>query len=106
MDCCRTYSLPATVGKRGPPEPTGLKAMAANAGSLIAFACAPGTIAVDADGSRNVERKNIEKEKCRKERRGKCRKEKCRKEKCRKGKISKGKNVENIYIEKIVHYSS
>ena len=51
-----------------------------------------------AGGSRNVERKNIEKEKCRKE--------KCRKEKCRKGKISKGKNVENIYIEKIVHYSS
>ncbi len=54
LDCCRTYHLSNKDLKtrhRAESEednqPQGLKSMSAKAGSLIAFACAPGTIADD-----------------------------------------------------------
>ncbi|CAF1322133.1 unnamed protein product [Adineta steineri] len=52
LDCCRTYDLPdqqLQLNVRGKPinHPHGLKAMSLKAGSLIVFACAPGTAAYD-----------------------------------------------------------
>ena len=57
LDCCRTYHLRnPDLDTRSPNEShrnsSGLKAMH-QAGSLIAFACAPGTIANDGKGQRN-----------------------------------------------------
>ena len=57
LDCCRTYPLrnPDPDGrssKASHSAPNGLKPMH-EAGSLIAFACAPGTIAKDGRGQRN-----------------------------------------------------
>ena len=53
LDCCRTYRLPASDGSPRSNDSSGLTAMVANVGSLIAFACAPGTIAVDASEQKN-----------------------------------------------------
>ena len=53
LDCCRTYHLPKSDANPRANDPSGLTAMVANVGSLIAFACAPGTIADDAKGQRN-----------------------------------------------------
>ncbi|CAF1541176.1 unnamed protein product [Adineta steineri] len=52
LDCCRTYDLPDQQSQqngRGEPinHSQGLKPMSAKAGSLIVFACAPGTVADD-----------------------------------------------------------
>ncbi|CAF3035093.1 unnamed protein product [Rotaria socialis] len=48
LDCCRTDMLPnMTRGKASYASSTGLAAMSAKAGTLIAFACAPGTVAAD-----------------------------------------------------------
>ena len=57
LDCCRNYHLrDSNIDKRGPdgsdPKSVGLKAMH-KAGSLIAFACAPGTVATENKGERN-----------------------------------------------------
>ncbi|CAF4052648.1 unnamed protein product, partial [Rotaria sp. Silwood1] len=57
LDCCRKYHLrDPNVNARDPnasnPKSVGLKAMH-KAGSLIAFACAPGTIAIEGKGERN-----------------------------------------------------
>ncbi|CAF2944235.1 unnamed protein product [Rotaria sp. Silwood2] len=57
LDCCRKYHLRnPQVNARDPdasePKSIGLKAMQ-KAGSLIAFACAPGTIAIEGKGERN-----------------------------------------------------
>ncbi|CAF4207359.1 unnamed protein product, partial [Rotaria sordida] len=57
LDCCRKYYLRnPQVNARDPgasdPKSIGLKAMQ-KAGSLIAFACAPGTIAIEGKGQRN-----------------------------------------------------
>ncbi|CAF3085063.1 unnamed protein product, partial [Rotaria sp. Silwood2] len=57
LDCCRNYHLRnPEVDARGPnvssSKSVGLKAMH-KAGSLIAFACAPGTIAIEGKGQRN-----------------------------------------------------
>ncbi|CAF2984634.1 unnamed protein product [Rotaria sp. Silwood2] len=57
LDCCRNYHLRnPEVDARDPnasdSKPVGLKAMH-KAGSLIAFACAPGTIAIEGKGQRN-----------------------------------------------------
>ncbi|CAF3988907.1 unnamed protein product [Rotaria sordida] len=57
LDCCRKYHLRnPQVNARDPdasdPKSIGLKAMC-KAGSLIAFACAPGTIAIEGKGDRN-----------------------------------------------------
>ena len=57
LDCCRGYHLRnPDVDARDPnasnSKSVGLKAMH-KAGSLIAFACAPGTIAIDGSGQRN-----------------------------------------------------
>ncbi|CAF4994682.1 unnamed protein product, partial [Rotaria sp. Silwood1] len=57
LDCCRVYHLRnPEVDARGTdasnPKSAGLKAMH-KAGSLIAFACAPGTIAIDGRGEEN-----------------------------------------------------
>ena len=57
LDCCRNYHLcDPNIDKRGSdgsdPKSVGLKAMH-KAGSLIAFACAPGTIAIENKGERN-----------------------------------------------------
>ncbi|CAF1596056.1 unnamed protein product [Rotaria sp. Silwood1] len=57
LDCCRKYHLRnPTVDARGTDlnnqKAVGLKAMH-KAGSLIAFACAPGTIAIEGQGQRN-----------------------------------------------------
>ena len=54
LDCDRTYLLPIPYcNPRSPGSSLGLAAMTVNVGSLIAFACAPGTIAVDAHDQRN-----------------------------------------------------
>ncbi|CAF3033305.1 unnamed protein product [Rotaria sp. Silwood2] len=48
LDCCRTYCLPnVPKSKSLSSSSTGMAAMPAKAGMLIAFACAPGTIAAD-----------------------------------------------------------
>ncbi|CAF1450320.1 unnamed protein product, partial [Rotaria sp. Silwood1] len=55
LDCCRIYHLRnpqlvaalARAKNANVPRPTGLKQMDSKAGMLIAFACAPGTIAND-----------------------------------------------------------
>ena len=57
LDCCRTYHLrhPDLAGRawnQGNSAASGIKPMF-HAGSLIAFACAPGTIASDGKGRRN-----------------------------------------------------
>ncbi|CAF3719483.1 unnamed protein product [Rotaria sp. Silwood1] len=57
LDCCRVYHLRnPEVDARGTdasnPKSAGLKAMY-KASSLIAFACAPGTIAIDGRGEEN-----------------------------------------------------
>ncbi|CAF4290930.1 unnamed protein product, partial [Rotaria sordida] len=57
LNCCRKYHLRnPEVDTRGPDasnsKSVGLKAMS-KAGSLIAFACAPGTIAIEGKGQRN-----------------------------------------------------
>ncbi|CAF4092259.1 unnamed protein product, partial [Rotaria sordida] len=57
LDCCRKYHLRnPEVDARDPDasgsKPVGLKAMH-KAGSLIAFACAPGTIAIEGKGEKN-----------------------------------------------------
>ncbi|CAF3891943.1 unnamed protein product [Rotaria sp. Silwood1] len=57
LDCCRNYQLrnleaDARNLERNDPKSVGLKAMH-KAGSLIAFACAPGTIAIEGQGQRN-----------------------------------------------------
>ncbi|CAF2965342.1 unnamed protein product [Rotaria sp. Silwood2] len=58
LDCCRTYhvrnsnSTPRATNTNN-PESDGLKAMNAKAGALIAFACAPGTVADDGNGQKN-----------------------------------------------------
>ncbi|CAF1308095.1 unnamed protein product [Rotaria sordida] len=57
LDCCRKYHLRnPEVDARDPDasgsQSVGLKAMS-KAGSLIAFACAPGTIAIEGKGQRN-----------------------------------------------------
>ncbi|CAF4147252.1 unnamed protein product [Rotaria sordida] len=57
LDCCRKYHLRnPEVDARDPDasgsKSVGLKAMS-KAGSLIAFACAPGTIAIEGKGQRN-----------------------------------------------------
>ena len=57
LDCCRTYPLrnpdpDARSLNASLSAPSGLKPMH-EAGSLIAFACAPGTIAKDGRGQRN-----------------------------------------------------
>ena len=57
LDCCRTYHLRnphlnARSENASYSAPNGLKPMH-EAGSLIAFACAPGTIAQDGRGQRN-----------------------------------------------------
>ncbi|CAF4120233.1 unnamed protein product, partial [Rotaria sordida] len=57
LDCCRKYHLRnPEVDARDPDasgsKSVGLKAMS-KAGSLIAFACAPGTIAIEGKGHRN-----------------------------------------------------
>ncbi|CAF4089199.1 unnamed protein product [Adineta steineri] len=54
LDCCRTYHLPdkqSQPNARGEPinHPQGLKPMSPKAGSLIVFACAPGTVAYDGE---------------------------------------------------------
>jgi uncharacterized caspase-like protein len=61
LDCCRTYCLQGDEnddlvprhGVEGVKRPQGFRAMATNTGSLIAFACAPGTKADDGKGHRN-----------------------------------------------------
>ena len=53
MDCCRTYLLNIPDANPHSTTSSGLIAMAANVGTLIAFACAPGTIAVDASEQEN-----------------------------------------------------
>ncbi|CAF1350590.1 unnamed protein product [Adineta ricciae] len=55
-DCCRIYPLPEKKNSRGDSiNPLyGLKSMPAKVGSLIAFACAPGTTADDgSNGEKN-----------------------------------------------------
>ncbi|CAF4974478.1 unnamed protein product, partial [Rotaria sp. Silwood1] len=57
LDCCRNYhlrnhELDARNTDANDPKSIGLKAMH-NAGSLIAFACAPGTIAIDGREEKN-----------------------------------------------------
>ncbi|CAF1394865.1 unnamed protein product, partial [Rotaria sordida] len=57
LDCCRTYHLRnpdmnARSLDASDTKPRGLKAMY-KAGSLIAFACAPGTIAIEGKGQKN-----------------------------------------------------
>ena len=57
LDCCRNYHLrDPNIDKRGSdgsdPKSVGLKAMH-KAGSLIAFACAPGTVAIENKRERN-----------------------------------------------------
>jgi len=52
LDCCRTYylrnkDLITREESEEDNQPQGLKSMSAKAGSLIAFACAPGSIADD-----------------------------------------------------------
>jgi uncharacterized caspase-like protein len=48
LDCCRTDELPKMTKSKSLHSPsTGLAAMSAKAGTLIAFACAPGTVAAD-----------------------------------------------------------
>ncbi|CAF2107403.1 unnamed protein product [Rotaria magnacalcarata] len=48
LDCCRTYSSPHMSRSKGTGSAAaGLACMAPNAGMLIAFACAPGTVATD-----------------------------------------------------------
>ncbi|CAF4735971.1 unnamed protein product, partial [Rotaria socialis] len=48
LDCCRTDMLPnMTKTKASYASSTGLAAMSAKAGTLIAFACAPGAVATD-----------------------------------------------------------
>ncbi|CAF3754105.1 unnamed protein product [Rotaria sp. Silwood1] len=60
LDCCREYHVRndnIDTNTRGvgntDSKSSGFKAMDAQAGSLIAFACAPGTIANDGEGERN-----------------------------------------------------
>ncbi|CAF1270018.1 unnamed protein product [Adineta steineri] len=55
LDCCRTYLLPSLARSRGMDiSPRGMAPMSATGGSLIAFACAPGTMAADvASNGRN-----------------------------------------------------
>ncbi|CAF3928423.1 unnamed protein product, partial [Rotaria sp. Silwood1] len=58
LDCCRTYHvLNSNLNPRGEnannPESNGLKAMNAKAGSLIAFACAPGSVVDDGKDQKN-----------------------------------------------------
>ncbi|CAF1247214.1 unnamed protein product [Adineta ricciae] len=56
LDCCRIYPLPEKKNSRGDSINTlyGLKSMPARVGSLIAFACAPGTTADDgSNGEKN-----------------------------------------------------
>ncbi len=51
LDCCRTYHLRNQELLRGSnSEARGLRPMYGTAGSLIAFACAPGTTASDGAG--------------------------------------------------------
>ncbi|CAF1275226.1 unnamed protein product [Rotaria sordida] len=57
LDCCRKYHLRNPEGDARDPDasgskPVGLKAMH-KAGSLIAFACAPGTLAIEGKGEKN-----------------------------------------------------
>ena len=57
LDCCRVYhSRNPDIDARNPnaddSKSVGLKVMR-KAGSLVAFACAPGTIAIDGRGQRN-----------------------------------------------------
>ncbi|CAF0970806.1 unnamed protein product [Adineta steineri] len=48
LDCCRTYWLPSLTRSRAMEiSSRGMAPMSATGGSLIAFACAPGTTAVD-----------------------------------------------------------
>ncbi|CAF4031033.1 unnamed protein product, partial [Adineta steineri] len=48
LDCCRTYWLPSLARSRAMEiSSRGMAPMSATGGSLIAFACAPGTTAVD-----------------------------------------------------------
>ncbi|CAF4645332.1 unnamed protein product [Rotaria socialis] len=48
LDCCRTYWLPNMPKSRSLSSSSiGLAAMSAKAGTLIAFACAPGAVATD-----------------------------------------------------------
>ncbi|CAF4049467.1 unnamed protein product [Rotaria sordida] len=69
LDCCRLYylrdrnleQLRARGENLDTPKSSGLKEMHLSAGSLIAFACAPGAIANDLEGQRNglfTKRKN------------------------------------------------
>ena len=53
LDYCRTYHLPTLDANPRANDPSGLTAMVANVGSLIAFACAPGTIEDDTKGQGN-----------------------------------------------------
>ncbi|CAF1503336.1 unnamed protein product [Rotaria sordida] len=61
LDCCRLYylrdrnleQLRARGENLDTPKSSGLKEMHLSAGSLIAFACAPGAIANDLEGQRN-----------------------------------------------------
>jgi uncharacterized caspase-like protein len=47
LDCCREYCLPSMARNRGINLSRGMAPMSAVAGSLVAFACAPGKIAGD-----------------------------------------------------------
>ncbi|CAF2968416.1 unnamed protein product [Rotaria sp. Silwood2] len=61
LDCCRIYHLRNTqlvmalarAKNANAPKPTGLKQMDGKVGTLIAFACAPGTIANDGKAEQN-----------------------------------------------------
>ena len=55
LDCCRSYKLPSNGRTRGKENRTsGLHAMTAPGGTLLQFACGPGTPAKDGDtGDRN-----------------------------------------------------
>ncbi|CAF4355256.1 unnamed protein product [Rotaria magnacalcarata] len=48
LDCCRTYSLPRVLkSKASSAASKGLAPMCPTTSTLIAFACAPGTVAID-----------------------------------------------------------
>ncbi|CAF4181092.1 unnamed protein product, partial [Rotaria sordida] len=57
LDCCRKYHLRNPEVDARDPDPSGSKSVGLKpmhkAGSLIAFACAPGTIAIEGKGQRN-----------------------------------------------------
>jgi uncharacterized caspase-like protein len=60
LDCCRNYHLRhQDLLRASASETTGLKPMHATAGSLIAFACAPGTSASDGTGRNGLFTKHL-----------------------------------------------